>query len=62
VLIGNPHHRAAHHGRMRYTAKVSFLAGLTVAQISEFSLILAALGLSLGHIDRRRSASSPWWA
>lgn len=27
-----------------------FLAGLTVAQISEFSLILAALGLSLGHI------------
>jgi hypothetical protein len=30
---------------------VSFRAGLTVAQISEFSLILAALGLTLGHID-----------
>ncbi|MFO7592390.1 MAG: hypothetical protein R6X23_16140 [Acidimicrobiia bacterium] len=28
------------------------MAGLTVAQISEFSLILAALGLSLGDIDR----------
>jgi len=35
---------------MRYPVRVGFLAGLTVAQISEFSLILAALGLSLGHI------------
>jgi len=35
---------------MRYPVRIGFLAGLTVAQISEFSLILAALGLSLGHI------------
>jgi len=35
---------------MGYRARTSFLAGLTVAQISEFSLILMALGLSLGHI------------
>lgn len=28
------------------------MAGLTVAQISEFSLILVALGLSLGHISK----------
>ena len=38
-------------GRMGYRKRTSFLAGLTVAQISEFSLILGALGLSLGHVD-----------
>jgi hypothetical protein len=36
---------------MGYRKRTGFLAGLTVAQISEFSLILGALGLSLGHID-----------
>lgn len=51
VLIGNPLIVMVIMGAMRYPARVSFLAGLTVAQISEFSLILAALGLSLGHID-----------
>lgn len=29
------------------------MTGVTMAQISEFSLILAALGLKLGHIDNR---------
>ncbi len=38
-------------GVMGYRRRVGFLAGLTVAQISGFSLILAALGLSLGHVD-----------
>ena len=38
-------------GAMGYRRRTGFLAGLTVAQISEFSLILGALGLSLGHID-----------
>ncbi len=51
VLIGNPLIVMVIMGAMRYPARVSFLAGLTVAQISEFSLILAALGLDLGHID-----------
>jgi Kef-type K+ transport system membrane component KefB len=51
VLIGNPLIVLVIMGIMRYPTRVSFLAGLTVAQISEFSLILAALGLSLGHID-----------
>jgi len=37
-------------GLMGYRSRTSFLAGLTVAQISEFSLILVALGVSLGHI------------
>jgi predicted Kef-type K+ transport protein len=35
---------------MGYRRRTGFLAGLTVAQISEFSLILAALGLRLGQI------------
>lgn len=50
VLIGNPLIVMAIMGYMGYKRRTGFLAGLTVAQISEFSLILAALGLSLGHI------------
>ncbi|MGV0607298.1 cation:proton antiporter [Mycolicibacterium sp. XJ1904] len=50
VLIGNPLIVVVIMALMRYPVRVGFLAGLTVAQISEFSLILAALGLSLGHI------------
>lgn len=50
VLIGNPLIVIVIMTAMRYPVRVGFLAGLTVAQISEFSLILAALGLSLGHI------------
>ncbi|QDQ89351.1 sodium:proton exchanger [Rhodococcus sp. WB9] len=50
VLIGNPLIVVLIMAAMRYPVRVGFLAGLTVAQISEFSLILAALGLSLGHI------------
>ncbi|MDD3618717.1 MAG: cation:proton antiporter [Desulfobulbaceae bacterium] len=52
VLIGNPLIVMAIMGFMGYSKRTGFLAGLTVAQISEFSLILGALGLSLGHIDR----------
>ncbi len=51
VLIGNPIVVMAIMGYMGYRKRTGFLAGLTVAQISEFSLILAALGMSLGHID-----------
>lgn len=50
VLIGNPIIVMVIMGVMGYRKKVSFKAGLTVAQISEFSLILAALGVSQGHI------------
>lgn len=50
VLVGNPLIVVVIMALMRYPVRVGFLAGLTVAQISEFSLILAALGLSLGHI------------
>jgi len=51
VLIGNPLIVMVILGVMGYRKRTSFLTGLTVAQISEFSLILGALGLSLGHID-----------
>ncbi len=51
VLVGNPLIVLVIMGAMRYRKRTSFLAGLTVAQISEFSLILAALGLRVGHID-----------
>ena len=52
VLIGNPLIVMIIMGALGYRKRTGFLAGLTVAQISEFSLILGALGLSLGHIDR----------
>ncbi|MDA0887068.1 MAG: cation:proton antiporter [Cyanobacteria bacterium] len=50
VLVGNPLIVVAIMGVMGYRRRTGFLAGLTVAQISEFSLILAALGLQLGQI------------
>lgn len=52
VLIGNPLIVMAIMGVMGYKAIVSFKAGLAVAQISEFSLILIALGYSLGQVDQ----------
>jgi len=52
VLIGNPLIVMVIMGVMGYRKRTGFLAGLTVAQISEFSLILAALGVSLGHIEK----------
>ena len=51
VLIGNPIIVLIIMGVMGYRKRTAFLAGLTVAQISEFSLIFAGLGLSIGHIN-----------
>lgn len=51
VLIGNPLIVLVIMGVMGYRKRVGFLAGLTVAQISEFSLIFVILGRQLGHID-----------
>ena len=50
VLIGNPLIVLAIMGAMGYRKRTGFLAGLTVAQISEFSLIFVAMGVSLGHV------------
>ena len=50
VLVGNPLIVLAIMGAMGYRKRTGFLAGLTVAQISEFSLIFVAMGVSLGHL------------
>ncbi len=50
VLIGNPIIVLVIMGLMGYRKRTSFLAGLTVAQISEFSLIFAGLGYTVGHL------------
>ena len=50
VLIGNPLIVLAIMGYMGYRKRTGFLAGLTVAQISEFSLIFMAMGIKLGHV------------
>jgi Kef-type K+ transport system membrane component KefB len=52
VLLGKPLIVMAIMGAMGYRKRTGALTGLTLAQISEFSLILGALGVSLGHIDR----------
>lgn len=51
VLIGKPLLVIAIMSAMRYPLRVSVHTGLPLGQISEFSWILAALGLSLGHIN-----------
>ena len=51
VLIGNPLIVMAIMGYMGYRRRTGFLCGLTVAQISEFSIIFVAMGISLGHVD-----------
>ena len=50
VLIGNPLIVMAIMGYMGYRSRTGFLAGLTVAQISEFSIVFVAMGITLGHI------------
>ncbi|MCE8005856.1 MAG: sodium:proton exchanger [Aestuariivita sp.] len=51
VLIGNPLIVLAIMGAMGYRKRIGFLAGLTVAQISEFSLIFMAMGVAIGHVS-----------
>jgi Kef-type K+ transport system membrane component KefB len=51
VLIGNPLIVIVIMAVMGYRVRTGFLCGLTVAQISEFSLIFMAMGLALGHVD-----------
>jgi len=56
ILIGNPLIVLAIMGLMRYKKRTSFLASVTVAQISEFSLILMAMGAYLGHVTKSEVA------
>lgn len=50
ILVGNPLIVIFLMGRLGYSKSTGFMAGLTVAQISEFSLILIALGVKVGHL------------
>jgi len=50
VLIGNPLVVLLLMGILGYRARTSFLASLAVAQISEFSFVVMALGYRLGHL------------
>lgn len=51
ILIGNPLIVLFLMGMLGYGRRNSFRAGLTVAQISEFSFILIALGIRMGHLS-----------
>jgi Kef-type K+ transport system membrane component KefB/Trk K+ transport system NAD-binding subunit len=51
ILVGNPLIVMSLMAIEGYTKKTNFLAGLTVAQISEFSLILIALAAKVGHVS-----------
>jgi len=50
VLIGNPLIVLAIMGYMGFRARTGLLAGLTVAQISEFSIVFVAMGVTIGHV------------
>ena len=52
VLIINPLIVIVIMNLLGYKSRTSFFTGITTAQISEFSLILLALGLSIGHVNR----------
>lgn len=50
VLVGNPLIVWGIMVSMRFRTRTGLFAGLALAQISEFSFVLMALGLSLGHV------------
>ncbi len=52
ILVGNPIIVFFIMSIMGYRSRTSFLAGLTVAQISEFSLILMSAGFIAGHVGK----------
>ena len=51
ILVGNPIIVMILMGLLNYKKNTSFKAGLTVAQISEFSIIFVMLGVQVGHLD-----------
>lgn len=50
VLVGNPIIVMGIMGLLGYRKRTGFLTGVSIAQVSEFSLILMAEGAHLGHI------------
>lgn len=56
ILIGNPLIVLIILGLMGYSKRTAFLTGLTVAQISEFSLILLMLAVKAGQLSEAHMA------
>jgi len=56
VLIGNPTIVMTILGLLGYRRRTSFFASLATAQISEFSMILVAMGIELGQISQTASS------
>ncbi|GAB4269502.1 MAG: cation:proton antiporter [Pararhodobacter sp.] len=56
VLVGKPAIVTAIMAALGYRARTGFLAGITLGQISEFSLIFVAMGVGLGHVDEEAAA------
>lgn len=56
ILIGNPLIVMILMGLLGYTKRTGFLAGLTVAQISEFSIILIGVGVQFNHLSSNISS------
>jgi len=52
VLLGKPLIVMSFMSFLGYKKRVNFLTGLSLAQISEFSLILVLLGFTLGHLTQ----------
>lgn len=52
TVIFNPLIVTAVMGFMGYRKRTSFLTGLTMSQVSEFSLLLIGLGYTAGHVDQ----------
>ncbi len=52
ILIGKPLIVIILMGILGYTKRTSFTVSLTVAQVSEFSFIIIALGVKLGHLTQ----------
>jgi Kef-type K+ transport system membrane component KefB len=56
VVVGNPLILMAVTGILGFTKRTSFLTAMTAGQVSEFSLILMALGVKLGQIGAGESS------
>lgn len=53
VLIGNPLIVTVIMGLLGYKKRTSFMTGLAIAQVSEFSFVLIQLGGKIGYADER---------
>ncbi|MEM2918873.1 MAG: cation:proton antiporter [Candidatus Altiarchaeota archaeon] len=60
VLIGNVIIMFLIASLLGYSKRTSFLTAISVAQVSEFSLVLVSEGLSLGHIQKDILSSIAW--